>query len=862
MEIYCKSCDKVLGNYPDEKIPPGVKGYTTCKLCGEKITIYRERRSASSPPAKGKEAKEEETNAAPHLSDKKDWGIKRADVLTVLLLILTTIATVVLAKPDFDLSKRFPKNMAFEPTGEISEDGIYEVQRNPEELPLFSGAKETISLNDIDNIRNKLIEGRFEELNDQLATYQEALDKDPLDEYKVYDAYRTFFKCDKSLEEPLKAWQRTFPDHYQPHLAMAAFYFGRGWETRGYRYAGDTSEEQFEMMRTYFLKSEQNLKTALHIKPNLLTAHWIMIGLSNASSVGGNENDAIEKAIQLFPLSYIIRSMAMWAKEPRWGGSFRAMERIAREAEKYAEVNPKLSSLYGEIYLYQGENLRRKNKLDEALKIYSKALSYGDNSKIYKERADIYFENKKYHLALENINKSIGLSPVTLDFYILRSNIYYALSKDKEAISDLSKAVIIKPYSVEYDKEFNKYNIDMLSALKGGKFNKQSKGVNWLFNSKADEGMKGWYPYGCASYKKNSQGNNIFYTCKGNHMIQEVYIPRGTGWYALYIGRASINRTKDELGKTQLPNIHSYMLEDNHIKTDVWGQQMDKEHFEKNYNNDWLPMWGVYKIHNSAYKIRFFLDQSEMPNRTGGDAEAYFDDLGLFFFQTEEEAELFAKNYFKKFGTTSLNSIEKTSQQDWVNMQHYTLTQKKRDLKTSSLFISGKDGSVQQVSFDNRLLAGTDNGWEHIKLNDHIYHIKFGKWKSTFLKIDTKIKKVTKVTNGQFGKRGGKESYIPYLHFSIFGKSNQFSIFNTSTIFKFMPEQKKLQILWGGEVIIDEQFFYINRLSEDIFHFKRKRTNNVFYKIDIKKKQLYAIRNGKFGHSGGNETLIMSIDVI
>ena len=41
MEIYCKTCDKILGHYPDEKIPPNIKGHTTCKLCGKRIEIFR-----------------------------------------------------------------------------------------------------------------------------------------------------------------------------------------------------------------------------------------------------------------------------------------------------------------------------------------------------------------------------------------------------------------------------------------------------------------------------------------------------------------------------------------------------------------------------------------------------------------------------------------------------------------------------------------------------------------------------------------------------------------------------------------------------------------------------------------------------
>ncbi len=41
MEVYCKTCDKILGSISDEKVPPNVVGQTTCKLCGTKIRLFR-----------------------------------------------------------------------------------------------------------------------------------------------------------------------------------------------------------------------------------------------------------------------------------------------------------------------------------------------------------------------------------------------------------------------------------------------------------------------------------------------------------------------------------------------------------------------------------------------------------------------------------------------------------------------------------------------------------------------------------------------------------------------------------------------------------------------------------------------------
>ena len=41
MKVYCKTCQKVLGQIPDEKIPPNVNRYITCRICSERILLFR-----------------------------------------------------------------------------------------------------------------------------------------------------------------------------------------------------------------------------------------------------------------------------------------------------------------------------------------------------------------------------------------------------------------------------------------------------------------------------------------------------------------------------------------------------------------------------------------------------------------------------------------------------------------------------------------------------------------------------------------------------------------------------------------------------------------------------------------------------
>jgi hypothetical protein len=90
-----------------------------------------------------------------------------------------------------------------------------------------------------------------------------------------------------------------------PYLAIAQYYYARGWESRGYKWAKETPEKQFEGMRFYFSKAEENLKVALKINPNLIVGYHILIGIYNANGDDTAEDRIIGKAAALFPHSFL-----------------------------------------------------------------------------------------------------------------------------------------------------------------------------------------------------------------------------------------------------------------------------------------------------------------------------------------------------------------------------------------------------------------------------------------------------------------------------------------------------------------------------------------------------------------------------
>jgi tetratricopeptide (TPR) repeat protein len=262
----------------------------------------------------------------------------------------------------------------------------------------------------------------------------------------VYDAYRTFYLTDPLYEEFFIKWINRFPDKYQPYLAMAQYCCAKGWESRGHKFSKETSEKQFKGMRFYFSKAEENLKAALQINPDLMVGYNLLINIYNASGNNAAEDEAIKNAIALFPHSFLVRYAGAWAKQPRWGGSYKDIEEIAKEAEVYSDINPELTALYGLIYYDLSRNSRRNKRYEKAIDLLTKALIFGDNWAIYFERANIYhFDLKEYDRAFEDINRCIELRPVIGKIYRMRSRIYFTKGDYSDSLEDLNTAQILRP---------------------------------------------------------------------------------------------------------------------------------------------------------------------------------------------------------------------------------------------------------------------------------------------------------------------------------------------------------------------------------------------------------------------------------
>lgn len=183
-----------------------------------------------------------------------------------------------------------------------------------------------------------------------------------------------------------------------------------------------------------------------------------------------------------------------------------------------------------------------------------------------------------------------------------------------------------------------------IALLGGSIFSSVYGQTNLLQNPKAASGKEGWRPYANATVE-DYQGNAVFTVRNGANFSQDILLNASdAGKFALLIGRASGERVNDG---TDLPALSGYMMEPGkgsagRIKEYLVDQRMVGHPKEE---NQWVVLYGVYRIPEGTGQIRLLLVQGEVKDVPHNGSAARFDDLGVFLFDTEEDAIRFAGQY-------------------------------------------------------------------------------------------------------------------------------------------------------------------------------------------------------------------------
>lgn len=164
---------------------------------------------------------------------------------------------------------------------------------------------------------------------------------------------------------------------------------------------------------------------------------------------------------------------------------------------------------------------------------------------------------------------------------------------------------------------------------------------NLLRSQGGDDGIRHWRATGNATFEEIGSANPIFVVRHGGSFALDGLLRAdAVGQYAVLMAWASSERINADGSITDLPYLYGYMQNsrDRRIYAYLQGQRMRSS---ARVRNEFVPLWGIFRIPDGTDMIAFFLNQASRKGDPHDGSAARFVNPGLYVFATEVEARTF-----------------------------------------------------------------------------------------------------------------------------------------------------------------------------------------------------------------------------
>jgi len=167
--------------------------------------------------------------------------------------------------------------------------------------------------------------------------------KDPVHRDSFFRAYKDFETPEGQLLA--EEWMTKSPGSQFARLAKGEAALGAAWKARGNAFAEKTSDAQFEGMTEQLKLAVPSLLVALRDEPRLSPACVDLMDIGNMVGDAKLRTAAAQHCTKIDPLSWTVNSMLLTVADPRWGGSFDAIDREVEQIRLRERNSPMLASL-------------------------------------------------------------------------------------------------------------------------------------------------------------------------------------------------------------------------------------------------------------------------------------------------------------------------------------------------------------------------------------------------------------------------------------------------------------------------------------------------------------------------------------
>jgi tetratricopeptide (TPR) repeat protein len=200
-----------------------------------------------------------------------------------------------------------------------------------------------------DDTRARLYEDQDFELVESRLTSQFAEADTPILKYRysqhIQHIANLYYNEDpEALLAALNAWTDAHPDAHVAHLISGGFEINYAWYFRGDTFANQVTSEGWEGFHRHIEQAKIDLERANTLEPKDPESTALLATVAMASGMGhGVMRDYIKQTLAINPLHYNVRMTQINFDQPKWGGTWKAVERVIADCEANYEAFPLLA---------------------------------------------------------------------------------------------------------------------------------------------------------------------------------------------------------------------------------------------------------------------------------------------------------------------------------------------------------------------------------------------------------------------------------------------------------------------------------------------------------------------------------------
>jgi len=185
-----------------------------------------------------------------------------------------------------------------------------------------------------------------------------------------------------ALWDTLNEWVAHSPESHLPRLIRGEYAIAYAWYFRGNTLANRVTDEGWEGFRTYLDHAQEDLEEAHAMNPEDPEASCAMITVAVANNLGFDVMEEYYRmTLAIDPLHRQARMAKVNFVQPKWGGSWREVEKVIEDARANRDAFPMMANVVrvGESYMAsRGERYEGTWRSDETKRMMY--LAYRDQA--------------------------------------------------------------------------------------------------------------------------------------------------------------------------------------------------------------------------------------------------------------------------------------------------------------------------------------------------------------------------------------------------------------------------------------------------------------------------------------------------